>query len=123
MEGDATIPSRLRRRLFQAIHRDEPLLAGEPRLDLAVAPVAVADDVAIRPFLRHDESALLERFTDACTGLVSVEPTELLRGCVGDRRVGVQDVEALEPSPLRDLEVVRVVRRSDLHCPRAEVRV
>jgi hypothetical protein len=39
----------------------EPLQARDPRLDLRVAPVAVAHRVQVRPLLLHDEAQLLER--------------------------------------------------------------
>ena len=122
-ERDPAVERGLLRRAPQPIDRDEPLQARDPRLDLAVAAVAVADGVHVRPDLLDDQVQLLQLLAHRGARVVPPEPVELLRRVLVDRRVGAEDVHEREPGPLRDLEVGRVVRRRDLHGAGPERRV
>ena len=100
------------------LHAQPPLLADQ-RLDDCVASVAVAD--LVRVGLLPDEKALRLQVLDHA--LARLECGEAVVGEAGHvhAAVGVHPVDDLEPVPLADVVVHRVVARRDLERARAEI--
>src|SRR5207244_1204465 len=107
----------------QRINPHEPLQAGDPRLDLGLASVALADRVDVGPFLGYDQTQTAELLAHPRPRLVAIEAAKRLRRGVGDARLGRQDVQHGQAVALADLEVGRVVRGRDLDRARPEVRI
>src|SRR5439155_2694212 len=102
------------RRSLQARHLHEPLLAGEPGLDLRLAAVTATNRVEVGALDADDLPHLLKSFEYARPCLVPIEATELLRSELRDVSVRREDVDRGQAVPLADVEVRRIVGRSDL---------
>ena len=122
-ERDPAVEGGQLRRSLQSLHGHEPLPTLEPRFDLGVAAVAVGDRVDVGALLMDDPPHLPKALQHPGPRRVPVEAPELLRGGVGDPRLGGQDVARGEAVPAADLEVRRVVGRRDLDRAGAEFRV
>ncbi len=122
MEHDAAVADRVAGRLGERLDLDPPL-EGEPGgLDGRLAARAVADGVRVRALLGDDAALVAHGLDDGGPGLEAVEPP-LERAGDGDDGPLVHDREHVEPVPLPDGEVVRVVGRGDLDRAGAELRV
>ena len=113
--------NRIAGHLRQLVNLDEPLL-GQARLHGLLGTLGVAHAVHVGELAGHDATLLLQRQTDLLARLVALHPVEL--------RAGVRDVAGLvhdhrhrQVVALAQREVVRVVRRGDLHGTSAELRV
>ena len=122
-EGDAAVHGSLSGRPLQLLHGHEPLLAGDPRLDLRVASIAVPHAVHVRPLDVHDLAHLAQALEHPGPRRVPIQTPELLGCGVRDLGLGRQDVAERQPLSLPDLEVGGVVRRRELDSARPEARV
>ena len=120
MQPGAAVPHRVARRTGQRADPDEPL-QGQPRFDRRAATLAVPHRVQVRPDLGHDPALLAQRRDYGRAGLEAVQPLE--RAVRRDHAALVQHGQAGQAVPPADLEVVRIVRRGDLHRAGAERRV
>ena len=109
------------RGLGERLHLDEPLL-GETRLDDLVAAVAVPD-LVVEVFDVVEEPARLEVLDDDLAALPAVHAAVFRAGELVHVSVVGHDVDLLEVVALADEEVVRIVRRRDLHDARTELAV
>ena len=108
----------------EGAHTHKPLV-GEARLDHGVTAVAMPHGVGMRLDL-HERSRRLEHRHDRGAGHGAIQPRQ--RGGhtaggvvhVAHNAFGIDDDRHRQVVALADLEVVRVVRRGDLHGPRAE---
>ena len=117
LDGDLALAHRLDGRLGEGPHPHEPLLR-QAAVHHRVATVAVADLVLV--VLDLDEvAALLKVFHDGLAAREAIHPLVTRAGV--HRAVVVHHVHLRQVVPLPHREVVRVVRRGDLHHARAEI--
>ena len=103
---------RVDRRLRQLLHLHEPLLLDQ-RLHCRTAAIMSTDRVAVRLHL-HKIPLLLEIRHDGFSRLVALHAC-VLAALFIDGGVVVHDVDLRQVMALAHLEVVRVMRRRDLH--------
>ncbi len=121
MHRDPAVTHRVACFLGQRADLDEPLQR-QPRLDRLLGAGAVPDAVHVRPLLRDDAVLRAQCLAHRDTGLEPVHAVEFGAG-VRDPALLVHDRRHRQVVALPDLEVVRVVRRGDLHRAAAELGV
>ena len=119
-ERDPPVPHGLDRRLGQRPDVDPPLLRDD-RLHHRARALRVPDRVTVRLDLL-DQPARLEVGDHPVACLEAIE-ARVLAGVLVERAVGREDVDHLEPVPLPDLEVDRVVPGRHLQRARARLHV
>jgi hypothetical protein len=107
--------------LRELVDLDPPLL-GQARLDGLAGALGVTHGVDVGVDALEDAALLVECQADLLTGLEAVHAVELRAGA-RDVAGLVDDLGNLEVVALAHGEVVRVVRRGDLHHAGAELRV
>jgi hypothetical protein len=121
VEAQAPVLRRRNRRLRELRHVAEPL-ERDQRLDALPGPVRVRDLVHER-LRAGDQPLLAQRSNHRVARLIDVQALERLARGRGHACVLADHGDLLEPVGAADLEVVRVVARSDLERAGAELGV